>query len=50
MTTAPSTTEPTAPRRVGDVLAALVNTRTAPVPVDLSLIALRIALAWIFIY
>lgn len=50
MTTAPAATEPTLQRRAGAVLEALVSTRAAPIPVDLSLIALRTALAWIFIW
>jgi putative oxidoreductase len=32
------------------VLAALLSTKTAPLPTDCALIAARIALAWIFIY
>ena len=50
MNTAPATTEPALPSRAGAVLEALVSTRTAPLSVDLSLIALRTALAWIFIW
>ena len=50
MTTAPATTETTDPGRIRTTLAALLSTQTLPVPVDLSLIAIRTALAWIFIY
>ena len=50
MTTAPAATEPTELGRIRAVLAGLLSTRTVPVPVDISLIALRTALAWIFIY
>jgi putative oxidoreductase len=42
--------QPTGRRRVGALLAAVVSTRTAALPVDLALIAVRTALAWIFIY
>jgi putative oxidoreductase len=42
--------QPTARRRAGELLAAAVSTRTEPVPVDLALIAVRVALAWIFIW
>jgi putative oxidoreductase len=31
-------------------LAAVLSTRTAPLPTDIALVAARIALAWIFIY
>ncbi len=47
MVTAP---RPTARRRAGALMATVVRTRTAALSVDLALIAVRIALAWIFIY
>jgi putative oxidoreductase len=38
-------------RRNGrDLLRAAVSTRTAPIPADCALVAVRTALAWIFIY
>jgi putative oxidoreductase len=42
--------QPTARRRGGALLEAVISTRTAALPVDLALIAVRTALAWIFIY
>jgi len=47
MVTAP---RPIGHRRGGTLLAALVSTRPVTLPVDLALIAVRTALAWIFIY
>jgi len=47
MVTAPQST---ARRRGHALLAAAVTTRTAALRVDLALIGVRIALAWIFIY
>jgi putative oxidoreductase len=47
MVTAPL---PTRPHRARAVLAAVLSTRTAALPTDLALVAIRIALAWIFIY
>jgi putative oxidoreductase len=47
MATAPP---PMGHRRGGAWLAAVVSTRPATLPVDLALIAVRTALAWIFIY
>jgi putative oxidoreductase len=43
-------TLPTRRQRARSLLAAVVSTRTAPLPADLALVAARIALAWIFIY
>jgi putative oxidoreductase len=42
--------QPTAQRRGRAFLAAVVGTRAAALQVDLALIAVRIALAWIFIW
>jgi putative oxidoreductase len=42
--------QPTVRRRAGELLAAAVSTSTSALPVDLALIAVRTALAWIFIY
>ena len=42
--------QPSLRRRSRAWLAALVSTRVAPLPVDLALVAVRIALAWIFIW
>ena len=50
MSTSPPTTRLTIPRSPTAAVEALVTTRTAPLSVDLSLIAVRTALAWIFIY
>ena len=50
MTTAPASTEPTVRRRASTLLAALLSRRNVALPVDLSLVAVRTALAWIFIY
>jgi putative oxidoreductase len=47
MVTAP---RPTHRRRGRELLAAALSTGTAALPADLALIAVRIALAWIFIY
>jgi putative oxidoreductase len=47
MVTAP---QPTARQRAGALLAVVVTTRTAALPVDLALVAVRTALAWIFVY
>jgi putative oxidoreductase len=41
---------PTRRQRARSLLAAVLSTRTAPLPADLALVAARIALAWIFIY
>ena len=41
---------PTRRQRARALLAAVLSTRTAPLPADLALVAARIALAWIFIY
>jgi putative oxidoreductase len=43
-------TLPTRRERARSLLAAVLSTRTAPLPADLALVAARIALAWIFIY
>jgi putative oxidoreductase len=43
-------TLPTRRQRARSLLAAVLSTRTAPLPADLTLVAARIALAWIFIY
>jgi putative oxidoreductase len=45
-----TSTLPTRRQRARSLLAAVVSTRTAPLPADLALVAARIALAWIFIY
>jgi putative oxidoreductase len=47
MATAPS---PEHQPRVRTWLAAVVSTRRAPLPTDVALLVVRIALAWIFIY
>ncbi len=47
MTTA---TVPARPTRVRDVLEWVFSVRPSPLPADLALLAVRIALAWIFIY
>jgi putative oxidoreductase len=46
------TTVSTVPRqhRTSEVLAAVLRTRTAALPSDLGLVAVRVVLAWIFIY
>ena len=41
---------PTRRQRARSLLAAVLSTRTAPLPADFALVAARIALAWIFIY
>ena len=41
---------PTRRQRARALLAAVLSTRTAPLPTDIALVAARIALAWIFIY
>jgi len=41
---------PTRRQRARSLLAAVLSTRTAPLPTDIALVAARIALAWIFIY
>jgi putative oxidoreductase len=50
VTTATKAPAPAHRSRVRSVLAALLSTRTAPLPTDIALIAVRTALAWIFIY
>jgi putative oxidoreductase len=45
-----TTTRSRRPGRVRSLLALVVGTRAATIPVDLALVAGRIVLAWVFIY
>ncbi len=47
MVTVPPATQP---RRARALLSTVLSTRPAALPADLALIAVRVALAWIFIY
>jgi putative oxidoreductase len=50
MVTTTTTTGPARPSRLRTFLAAMLSSRTAALPADCALVAVRLVLAWIFIY